>query len=1043
MVALVPQDLPRGAALETPAASSRVTRHMPLLTYEQRLERLRTRLRELAHWLDRAHIDLDEWRWHGRPLALGERWPQAGLHVASLTHPEVGVPPDWPLERVRLELEVGGEGLARVRYSDGGEEAWGVDPYHRRVRLKGSAFSLAVEAVARRPRGEPNHDPRLERARLVYTDGSLERLDRLLQLVVEAGEALGSEEVVDPLLECAEAAVAGLEWPSETEGYLARTADNPWMSTLWTPLDVHGAREPLDDRRSAVVNSVTEQLERDLAVLRERYPQRGSLALSGHAHLDVAWLWPLEETRRKALRTFHTAVGLLDAHPGFLFNQSSAQIYSFVEEDDPALFERVKEKVAEGRWEPIGGMWVEPDINMPAGESLVRQLLYGQRYFAQRFGRTHDVCWLPDCFGFTPALPQLLIGAGISNFMTIKVNWSEMNRFPYDLFWWEGLDGSRVLAHTFDNPEGGYNGVLGPKAVVHTWANFRGKHRHHESLLTIGYGDGGGGVTDEMLERARELPALPAIPRTSFSSVRDFYDRARSDVEGEDVPTWVGELYLEFHRGTLTTQGRTKYLHRRAERDLVAAEVVSAMSRLAGGQEPPSVADLWQVVLRNEFHDVLPGSGVREIYEAGEAELAHVGDAARKIIGAGLEALAPRIVRAGDEDGVLVVNPDLSPRSTRVTLSEPGLGAQRTEDGFVLTTSQDVPALGALVLTEGDVPSEVSAAPDRLENELVRVTIARDGTIAGVFDKRAGREALDGGAGLWAYVDKPRAWDAWDVDVSYTDAAEEIVASEAPRVVESGPHRAAVRVERRWRNSRIVQDVRLWANSPRIDFHTRLDWHDRRFMIKARFPLAVRATHATFETAFGVLQRPTYRNTTWDTAQFEVPGHRFADLSEPGFGVAVLNDGKYGHHALRNELGLTLLRSPVYPDPRADEGRHEFTYALCPHLGGWFEGGVLAEAEDLNRPLLVRAVSADTASSWTALKLEGLPLGLGALKSLEDGGGLVLRTYEPRGARGKVTVSLPEGWSLAAGLDLLEERSGRPNLAFTPFAVRSWLLHRG
>jgi alpha-mannosidase len=400
-------------------------------------------------------------------------------------------------------------------------------------------------------------------------------------------------------------------------------------------------------------------------------------------------------------------------------------------------------------------------------------------------------------------------------------------------------------------------------------------------------------------------------------------------------------------------------------------------------------------------------------------------------------------VDSGSEPAILAVNPDLSPRPARVVLDTAALGAQPVDSGFVLTASDPVPGCGAVVVTESREPSGLSASNDGLENDFVRVTIAADGTLAEVFDKRAGRDALAGRANaLWAYVDKPRAWDAWDIDVSYTDAAEEVVASASPVAVESGPHRAAVRIERRWRNSRIVQDVRLWANSPRIDFHTVVDWHDRRYLLKARFPLSVRATHATFETAFGVVQRPTYRNTSWDTAQFEVPGHRFADLSEPGYGVAVLNDGRYGHHALRNELGLTLLRSPVWPDPRADEGRHEFTYALCPHAGGWLEGGVLAEAEDLNRPLLARALTAASPSRWSAVDVDGMTLGLGALKVCEDGGALVLRAYEPHGARGRVTLDLPDGWAATAGLDLLERDTGAPNLAFTPFAVRSWLLER-
>jgi alpha-mannosidase len=328
-----------------------------------------------------------------------------------------------------------------------------------------------------------------------------------------------------------------------------------------------------------------------------------------------------------------------------------------------------------------------------------------------------------------------------------------------------------------------------------------------------------------------------------------------------------------------------------------------------------------------------------------------------------------------------------------------------------------------------------------LENDQVRVQVGEDGTLASVFDKRLGRELLDGrGNQLWAYVDKPREWDAWELDADYADEGEEIVATSV-EVVEAGPHRAALRVTRAFRASRIVQDVHLWAGSARIDFATRLDWHDRRWLLKARFPLAVRASHATFETAFGVVERPTHRNTSWDQARFEVAGHRFADLSEPGGGVALLNDGRYGHHALCNELGLSLLRSPVWPDPLADEGEQELTYALLPHAGSWLEGGVLMEAEDLNRPLFARRVRG--AGSLRPLRIGGLPAGLGALKPLEDGGGLLLRLYEPQGARGAVTVAPPDGWTLDRALDLLEHDAGAPDLWLDPFAVRAWRLRAG
>jgi alpha-mannosidase len=1013
------------------------------LTITQRLDRLAVRLEEIRFWLVREYQDLEQWRFEGDPLALGQPWPTRE-GVVRLEHPEVHVPAAWPLEESRLELNVGGESLLRIHYGGNQVVTFGLDPNHQRFPLSAHDFSLEVRSVARFPFGQPNRNARLERARLVWWDMALEQFLRLEQLVLEAATELSEHEVADPLLACAERALALLDWPSASDTYLARVIESESMLRMWRrPQDLTAHPAPLTEVERQSVREATAQLQRDLNALQERYSQQGALMLSGHAHIDLAWLWPLDETRRKGQRTFATALNLLDRYPEFKFNQSTAQLYAFLEQDNPELFASIKAKAEEGRWETIGGMWVEPDTNMPTGESLARQLLYGQRYFKRVFGKVHDVCWLPDCFGFSPALPQLLKLAGIGSFFTIKVNWSETNTFPYDLFWWEGLDGSQVLAHTFNNPVGGYNGELGPRAALNTWRNYQGKHRYPRSLLTIGFGDGGGGVTEEMLERSEALQAFPVLPKLGFGEVSAFYREAHEAARTQELPVWVGEIYLELHRGTLTTQGRTKYLHRRAERDLIAAEVLSSMNTLLGGQEPTSLEPQWQILLRNEFHDILPGSSIREVYETANSELTSVIEHAREVIDVQLASLEERLTSGGEHTGLLVVNPDLSPRPLRLELAEAFPGAQAVEGGHVLAKSTEIAGLEARIVLDAPAVEGLSVSERHLENAFLRVEFAPDGSLSRVYDKRAEREVLAGrGNQLWAYVDKPRQWDAWDVDSGYRDQGQELAELEQVSVIESGPHRAALRLVRRFRNSIITQDIRLWANSARLEFKTTLDWRDRRWLLKARFPLNVRSDHATFEGAFGVIRRSTRQNTSWERAQFEVAGHRFADLSEPGYGVALLNDGKYGHHAFGNELGLSLLRSPVWPDAYADEGVQTFTYALYPHPGDWLSGGVLREAEDLNRPLLVRSVRAASEDSWQALTFHGVPLGLGALKVLEDGGGLALRTYEPQGARGKAEVKLPSGWELASELNLLEESVGVPELVFRPFQVRTWSLEK-
>jgi alpha-mannosidase len=1012
-----------------------------LLTIDQRIELLKERLSEMHFWRERQSKDLTDWALDGESIAVGERWPDRhGVHTFRSGH--VTVPADWELSAVCLDLDLGGEGLVGIHYDEEMTSRFGLDRYHHRLPVERRSFTVEAAVVARQPFGVPNREPRLVRARLIWVDVAVERLALQLALVAEAADVLRSHDVADPLLFAAERAVAPLTWPSATTTYLSRTVSGPRMQAIWELPDGLNDDPPAltDDERTSVAEAI-DGLTRDLVELQRLYPQQGSLALSGHAHLDVAWLWPLDETRRKAVRTYHTMVQLMDRDDNFTFNQSSAQLYAFVEEDDHDLFERIKKKVSEGQWEPTGGMWVEPDMNMTSGESLVRQLLYGQRYFRRVFGAPSKVCWLPDTFGFTPALPQLLTGAGIEAFFTHKLNWSETNEFPFDLFWWEGLDGSKVLAHGFNNPYGGYNSDVTPRPLASTWSNFRGKRWHNESLLSVGWGDGGGGPTEEMLDAAKELQVFPMLPAVRFKRVEDFYQRIRDEVSLESLPVWVGELYLEFHRGTLTSQGRVKYLHRRAERDLLAAEVVSSLAWLAGGQQPASLEHEWRILLRNQFHDILPGSSVREVYEKAEAELGGVVARAGDRIDEGLTSVAAAVVSPGERDGLLVVNPELTPRPLRAEIEGGYDGAQAVGATSLLAGSQMIGGLEASVLFGAAAVEGLNVSKHHLENELLRVQLDDRGRLTSVYDKSTRREVLDAaGNQLWAYVDKPRVFDAWDIDATYASSGEEVIDVEQMSVVESGPHRAAIRVAKRFRDSQITQDVRLWSNSARLDFRTKLEWHDRRWLLKARFPLAVRSVTASFETAFGIVQRPTHRNTQWDAARFEVAGHRFGFLSEPGYGVALLNDGRYGYHAHGNELGLSLLRSPVYPDPLADEGEQIFTYSLYPFAGDWLEAGVLAEADDLNRPLLVRRVRATEEATARPVALEGLPVSLGSLKVLEDGGGALLRIYEPRGARGQIDVTVAEGWELAGEVNLLEEPRRAESTSIAPFEVRSFLL---
>ncbi len=585
------------------------------LTLAQRLDRLKARTLELSFWRDRESVEIGGWTIDGMPIGKGEPWPtpQGFVHFEAMAD----APAHWPLEDIRLELELGGEGLVTL---DPGE-SFGLDPFHQQFPVKARRLHIGADCVARFPFGEPNRDPRLVKARLFWLDAPVSALELLLRQIAEAVAILGEHEVVPHLLEAAETALRSLDWPSASRAYVARMAGGEWQQKIWELPELMEAPPGLSDAQRKSVAAATEGLTAQRSQLQAIYPPQGKILLTGHAHIDLAWLWPYEETRRKMRRTFSTALTLIAQSVDFRFNQSTAQYYAQIEADDPALFVRIKAAVASGQWETIGGMWVEPDTNMPTGESLVRQLLYGQRYFERNFGVRHSVCWLPDCFGFSPALPQLLRQAGIRSFFTTKVNWSETNRIPADLFWWEGLDGSRVLAHTFDNPMVGYNGFVQPDCLVPTWRNFKSKALHATSLLAVGYGDGGGGVVPEMVDREVQLRDFPAIPNAQWGRVEEFFEGAHQTAALKPLTVWSGEIYLELHRATLTTQSGVKRKHRRAERALITAEIVASLAHLLGGPQPVSLEPAWRKVLKNEFHDILPGSSIREVHEDAEREL--------------------------------------------------------------------------------------------------------------------------------------------------------------------------------------------------------------------------------------------------------------------------------------------------------------------------------------------------------------------------------------------------------------------------------------
>ena len=605
------------------------------------------------------------------------------------------------------------------------------------------------------------------------------------------------------------------------------------------------------------------------------------------------------------------------------------------------------------------------------------------------------------------------------------------------------------------DPAHGYNGNVAPLDVLGTWRESEGKRYHPDSLLAFGWGDGGGGPSRRMLENYARIKDFPALPKLRMTKIEDFY----AALPGEGLPVWAGELYLEYHRGTLTSQGKVKAQNRQGEHRLQEAEAFAALATPYGFTDPRNaLQSAWKSVLLNQFHDILPGSSIHEVYEDAHRQGAEAIQTATLVRDAALRHLGVLAGNTLEGDRFVIGNASLHARPLEVTLtSREGtvqlrdaegetVPLQAVEDG-VLAYDPDrtIPGLGWCVLTavtnkrrtKQDEPDTRSVRAARhgegylLENEEIRVEISADGTLARVVDLLANREVLAGrGNQIWAYVDKPRTYDAWDIEEDYDRQGQEVSDVESIAIVENGPLRAAVRVIRTWRDSTIVQTYRLLACSKRIDIVTDIDWHERTTLIKARFPLAIHTREATYETMFGVVRRPTHRNTSWDMARFEASGHRFADMSESGYGVALLNDGKYGHGAIGNELNLSLVRGTLYPDPLADLGEHHFTYALLPHTGDWTTAGVTRQAFWFNSAMSAVPVPSNPADAPTDASLaptgglvrcDGLELGLGSLKQPEEGEGVIVRLYEPHGARGLATLTFPSEVTSAERVTLLEE----------------------
>ncbi|MEM9344220.1 MAG: glycoside hydrolase family 38 C-terminal domain-containing protein [Pseudomonadota bacterium] len=833
------------------------------------------------------------------------------------------------------------------------------------------------------------------------------------------------------------------------------TRDRPTQFFLWLANAALGTARELLDRRSERHNILTaldrafltldtrdpiggdafydsvpealEQLRADLA--QAGAPQDVTLHAIGHAHMDVAYLWPVSQMRRKVARTSSNALRLMDEYPSFRFSNSQAVLYQFLEEDYPEIFERIRMAVARGQWEVFGGMWVEPDVNMAGSEALVRQLVLARRYFRRKFGETETpVLWLPDTFGFPWCLPQLAAQAGIRWFCTNKLNWNQSNRMPSSTFWWQGIDGTRILSHVLTTPRPvqylpfptNYKSDLTAPEVLGTWEHSTAKDKIRDLPICFGYGDGCGGPTEGLIQTAKAYAAMPGMPELKMSTIRESFEAMEAQAEG--LPVWNDELYLEGHRGVLTSNGWIKRKNRKAEIALHEAEALAVLNGLQ-----INLTQAWELLCLNQFHDILTGTSIRVVFE----------DAAKDFDA--IDAEIARALARLEEGTTTVTNTSPYPQSPVVEIDGTLHQMPQIAPYEAVLVKRAVPPEPGLSIQQGDGGAV-------LENAMLRIDVNAAGQLVEVYDKTANRQVLSGlGNTLQVFEDRPLVWDAWDIDPFFEDRAETLDGRATIEIVEDTPHRVALRVSRSFRDSRLTQDIRLEAGSKRIDFVTEVDWHETHLLLKVAFPVDILSPRATYDIQWGHIERPTHANTSWDAAKFEVCAQHWADLSDASYGVALLNDCKYGHDTCDNVMRLSLIKSATMPDTAADQGLHHFTYALFPHEGDW-RGTVDAAAAALNHPVHVSGgpdhpplVSTDAPNAV-----------IETLKPADRTKGFVIRLYEAHRKPGPIRLTLPPSVRSVARCNLLEDaqsdveiRNGTIGLFLKPFEIVTLLCRTG
>lgn len=984
-------------------------------------------------------------------IQVGDTWK--GRDLFLWMHKDIVIPAEWKGKKMVGIFDFGKTGAGN---NSGFESMFylnekmyqGVDANHKEVFLDDNLSGQTISATFRlwsglEGGGVPTpQEHRIARADIAWLDEKVDDFYYLASMIWQTIEELSEFDPVQyDLRQALDAACHCIDWayPGSEEFYES----------------VHQADELLNEKIDA--------MDKNTPV---------NIRCVGHTHIDMAWLWRLKHTREKGSRSFSTVLRLMEQYPEYIFLQTQPQIYEYMKEEFPELYAKIKERVAEGRWEADGAMWVEADCNLTSGESLTRQILLGSKFIKDEFGKDVEFLWLPDVFGYSWALPQILKKAGINMFMTTKISWNQYNRMPHDTFKWKGIDGSEVLTHFITTPEPWnepgswfytYNGKLIPKTVKGTWDAYSEKQANKELLIAYGFGDGGGGVNRDMLENRRRMDKIPGLPNLKTSTAADYFRDLQETIRNTDqyVHTWDGELYLEYHRGTYTSQAHNKRMNRKMELLYRKAEWMTVMDALVQGSvgmaRQEELTKGWKHILTDQFHDIIPGSSIHEVYEDSRKDYEYIESVARRVEDGFYQNTMEKKADTFTVYNASGWNLDevVAVENSRDGIYRDGrnqvLESQRAGD-ITYVAVKDVPAMGHMELTFEEAKREETAAvftvSDRnIETPFYSIIINGHGQIERLYDKTFRREVLPKGERanvLQMFEDKPLDNDAWDIDIFYQQKMREITELKCFAVTECGPLQMTVHMEWEYMKSAICQDMVLYSGSRRIDFKTRVDYHEKRQLLKAAFPVDIRSTYGTYDVQYGNVRRPNHWNTSWDQARFETVAHRWADLSERGYGVSILNDCKYGHDIKDNVIRITLIKAAMHPDYLQDQGEHVFTYALLPHGGDFVEGNVVQEAFALNQPMDVVAGSS-VLPYESFFTLDNEQVEVDAVKKSEDGKHIVIRFHEFAGTRQQVTLKPGFAYKSWTECDLRErplEEAHKDAIVMTvnPFEIKTILV---